>query len=188
MTMTIRLVSTIIFIGLSETNTIGYQNTPLQLIALPTDTVEVTDPTHPWYGLTFPLLGITTKPRLGRVCIVQLYRGVERVLPLAATSLGGTPPAPCACRLSVEGLQVLLAVVATLDSHFQEEAPVDSSCSSDSPQPPARLTMARVEPRPSPPASRSPIHCPSAALGDSVRHASGAGASNHPTHSPGGTA
>src|SRR6516165_7237314 len=41
-----------------------YQNTPLQLIALPTDTVEVTDPTHPWYGFTFPLLGITTKPRL----------------------------------------------------------------------------------------------------------------------------
>ena len=51
-----------------------YQNTPLKLIAPPADTVEVTDPTHPWYDLTFPLLGITTKPRLGRVCILQLSR------------------------------------------------------------------------------------------------------------------
>src|SRR5215510_7337841 len=64
-----------------------HQNTPLQLTALPTDTVEVTDPTHPLYGLTFPLIGVTTKPRLGRVCVVWLYPGVERVIPVAATSL-----------------------------------------------------------------------------------------------------
>ncbi len=43
------------------------QNTPLGLTALPTDTVEVTDPTHPLYGLSFPLIGITVKQRLGRV-------------------------------------------------------------------------------------------------------------------------
>src|SRR5262249_13444731 len=31
------------------------QNTPFKRTASPTDTVKVTDPTHPLYGLTFPL-------------------------------------------------------------------------------------------------------------------------------------
>src|SRR5215471_15511724 len=100
-----------------------HQTTPLQLTALPTDTVEVTDPTHPLYGLTFPLIGVTTKQRLGRVCVVWLYPGVERVIPLAATSLAGSallPPSPC--RLSVAGLEALLAVVASQAAPDQEEA------------------------------------------------------------------
>src|SRR5215468_6262337 len=99
-----------------------HQNTPLQLTALPTDTVEVTDPTHPLYGLTFPLIGVTTKQRLGRACVVWLYPGVERVIPVAATSLAAPLPGPLAsCRLSVAGLAALLAVVSQADSR-QEEA------------------------------------------------------------------
>src|SRR5215472_17582813 len=93
-----------------------HQNTPLKLTALPTDTIEVTDPTHPLYGLTFPLIGVTTKPRLGRVCVVWLYPGVERVIPLTATSLAAPVPCPPAsCRLSVAGLEALLAVVSQAD-------------------------------------------------------------------------
>jgi hypothetical protein len=100
-----------------------HQTTPLKLTALPTDTVEVTDPTHPLYGLTFPLIGVTTKQRLGRVCVVWLYPGVERVLPVAATSLAGSPPLPPSpCRLSVAGLEALLAVVASQAAPRQEEA------------------------------------------------------------------
>src|SRR5215468_4276351 len=100
------------------------QNTPLKFTASPTDTVEVTDPTHPLYGLTFPLVGITTKPRLGRVCVVWLYPGVERSIPFAATSLSETPTAPFPCRLCIEGLQVLLAAVAAWDARPQQEAHV----------------------------------------------------------------
>jgi|SRR5438132_617544 len=104
-----------------------HQNTPLKLTALPTDTVEVTDPTHPLYGLTFPLIGVTTKPRLGRVCVVWLYPGVERVIPVAATSLAGPAPLPPSpCRLSVAGLEALLAVVASLADPSQEEAHGDT--------------------------------------------------------------
>src|SRR5262245_29879570 len=55
------------------------QNTPLKRTASPTDTVKVTYPTHPLYGLTLPLMRITTKPRLGRVCVVWLYPGIERI-------------------------------------------------------------------------------------------------------------
>ena len=65
------------------------QNTPLGLTALPTDTVEVTDPTHPLYGLSFPLIGITVKQRLGRVCLVWLHPGIERAIPVRATNLAG---------------------------------------------------------------------------------------------------
>src|SRR5262249_20254309 len=101
------------------------QNTPLKHTALPTDTIEVTDPTHPLYGLTFPLMGITTKPRLGRVCVVWLYPGIERIIPFAATSLSETPAPPSRCRLCIEGLQSLLAVVATWDAHPPQEADVD---------------------------------------------------------------
>src|SRR5258708_29379043 len=62
------------------------QNTPLGLTALPTDTVEVTDPTHPLYGLSFPLIGITVKQRLGRVCLVWLHPGIERAITGSATN------------------------------------------------------------------------------------------------------
>ncbi|HZO32293.1 MAG TPA: hypothetical protein VFH48_40580, partial [Chloroflexota bacterium] len=54
------------------------ENTPIGLTALPTETVEVIDPTHPLYGLKLPLLGITVQQRLGRVCRVWLHPGIER--------------------------------------------------------------------------------------------------------------
>src|SRR5215831_11144720 len=127
-----------------ETTTLrgqSQQNTPLKRTASPTDTVEVTDPTYPLYGLIFLLLGITTKPRLGRVCVVGLYPGVERVILYTATNLGGTPAAPAPCRLSVAGLHALFAVVAMWDSYPQEEAHVDAPCPDDFPQPAAGLPM-----------------------------------------------
>jgi hypothetical protein len=166
----------------------SHQNTPFKLIASPTDTIEVTDPTHPLSGLTFPLLGITTKPCLGRVCVVGLYPGVERVIPLAATSLGGPPAAPSACRLSVEGLQALCAVVATWDSRLQEETPVDLPCSSDSPQPPVGLSMVRGASVPAPRASRSLPYCASTTLGHSVRHGADTDTSDDPPLPTGGAA
>jgi hypothetical protein len=164
------------------------QNTPLKQTALPTDTVEVTDPTHPLYGLTFPLMGITTKPRLGRVCVVWLYPGIERIIPFAATSLSETPAPPSRCRLCIEGLQALLAVVATWDARPPQEADVDSPCSRDTPQPTTRPPAARAGVCPSPRASRRTVACPAAALGDTVGHDAGAGTSNDPTHPTGGMA
>ena len=101
----------------------SHQNTPLTLTALPIDTVTVTDPIHPLYGLTFPLIGVTTKQRLGRVCVVWLYPGVERVIPVTATDLADhTPPLPSRCRLSITGIDALLAVVASQADLSQEDA------------------------------------------------------------------
>src|SRR5690242_3497529 len=57
-------------------------------VTLPTgEYIEVTDPTHPLYGLTLPCLSVTVKQRLGRVCVVWLAPGIERLIPLASTSL-----------------------------------------------------------------------------------------------------
>ncbi len=98
------------------------QNTPLGLTALPTDTVEVTDPTHPLYGLSFPLIGITVKQRLGRVCLVWLHPGIERAIPVSATNLAGEERVLSACRLSIAGLQALLRVLSSLVSPSQEDA------------------------------------------------------------------
>ena len=74
------------------------------------ETIEVTDPTHPLYGLTLPCLGITVKQRLGRVCVVWLHPGVERLIPVAATSLAPVQPAAPRCRLSLPAATRLLAV------------------------------------------------------------------------------
>ena len=84
--------------------------------------MTVTDLTHPLYGLTFPLIGVTTKQRLGRVCVVWLYPGVERVIPVTATDLAGSAPSPPSpCRLSVAGIDALLAVVASQADLNQED-------------------------------------------------------------------
>ena len=164
-----------------------HQNTPLQLTALPTDTVEVTDPAHPLYGLTFPLIGVTTKPRLGRVCVVWLYPGVERVIPVAATSLvEPLPGPPASCRLSVAGLEALLAVVAQADLR-QEKAHGDPGDTRNAHATPTVAALAgpgdsggeaTASPAPTPPAAR---------LEESLPHDAGPGACDALTDSSGDT-
>ena len=164
-----------------------HQTTPLQLTALPTATVEVTDPTHPLYGLTFPLIGVTAKPRLGRVCVVWLYPGVERVIPVAATSLAEPLPGPPAsCRLSVAGLEALLAVVVQADLR-QEKAHGDPGDTRNAHATPTVAALsgpgdsggeAATSPAPTPPAAR---------LEESLPHDAGPGACDALTDSSGDT-
>src|SRR5437773_1539309 len=87
--------------AIEDSQNLFQQNTPLGLTALSTDRVEVTDPTHPLYSLSFPLIGVTVKQRLGRVCLVLLHPGIERAIPVSATSLASEPHVLVACRLSV---------------------------------------------------------------------------------------
>jgi hypothetical protein len=60
---------------------------PIEVTPLAAETVRVTDPTHPFYGLELPLLGVSRKTRLGVVCVVWIRRGVERLVPVGATNL-----------------------------------------------------------------------------------------------------
>jgi len=88
------------------------------------DPIEIVDPTHPLCGKTLPLVGVTTKQVLGRVAIVWIHPGVERMVPLSATSLADAAPAPppSPCRLSVASVERLLSVVASLPPTGTEEA------------------------------------------------------------------
>ena len=89
---------------------------------LTVDTVEIFDPTHPLYGKTLPLVGITTNKGLGRAAIVWIDPGIERLVPLGATSLADAPAtSPSPCRLSVASVELLLAVVASLPNAESEE-------------------------------------------------------------------
>lgn len=73
--------------------------------------IEVVDPTHPLYGLTLPCLGITTKQLLGRVCIVWLAPGIERLIPVTSTNLVPPLAPPSPCRLSAHAVQRMLSVL-----------------------------------------------------------------------------
>jgi hypothetical protein len=88
----------------------------------------VTDPAHPLYGLSLLLREITRKPQLGRTCIVELSPGVVRLIPVAATDLGGAPPRRPTCRVSVPALRALLTMVASWEA-FSGEAP--DGCGTD---------------------------------------------------------
>ena len=103
---------------------------PIGLSVPPTEAVLITDPTHPLYGLTLPCLGITTKQRLGPACVVWLAPGIERLVPVAATSLSAiTRPVP-RCRLAPASVAVFLRVLA---SAFDETPARDGQEEHDGP-------------------------------------------------------
>jgi hypothetical protein len=74
----------------------------------------VTDPAHPLYGLTLPLLRVGVQERVGRIAVVRLRPDAERRIPLAATSLSGIPRPVSPARLSVAAVTALLATVAAI--------------------------------------------------------------------------
>lgn len=50
-------------------------------------TVSVVDPRHPFFGRTFPLLGLTNHTGLGRCCQVLLEGDIVRLIPIEVTDL-----------------------------------------------------------------------------------------------------
>src|SRR4051794_17007585 len=112
------------------------------------DVIEVTQPNHPLYGLTLPLVGLLTTAHSGQVCVVSLSSRIERIIPLAATDLGGTTPPASPCQLSPLGVQRLLAVAASLPAYSPEElhgvrsAPTTRAPTRAAPRRPAAPTAA----------------------------------------------
>jgi hypothetical protein len=167
----------------------SHQHAPLTLTALPPDTVTVTDPLHPLYGLTCPRIGVTTKQRRGRVCVVWRYPGVERVMPVTATDLAGRAPLPASpCRRSVAGIDALLAVVASQADLHQEDAPVNTA------HPAPADTSATVAPMPR--TGDGPLRCAARTatspsrlpMDQSLPHGACPGAPHDSADDPGGAA
>jgi hypothetical protein len=82
--------------------------------------VEVIDPTHALYGLRLPLHEIVHhRSPLGHTCAVELSPGIVRLIPVAATDLGGVRQPPSPCRLSVAAVRSLLLVVTSIGAGVQ---------------------------------------------------------------------
>jgi hypothetical protein len=74
-------------------------------------------------------VGVTVKKQLGRVAVVWLHPGIERVIPVTATNLSENNRRPSPCRLSYASIDALLAMVASLVSSYQEDSHVQLSSS-----------------------------------------------------------
>ena len=162
---------------------------PAYIDRTPDHAVTVTELAHPLYGLTFPLVGVTTKQRLGRVCVVWLYPGVERVIPVTATDLAGSAPSPPSpCRLSVAGLDALLAVGASQADLSQEETYVATA---HPPNTDTAATLTAMVGAGDSPLLRTARPTPSPSrvrLEQSLPHDAGSGAPHASTDDPGGAA
>jgi hypothetical protein len=96
-------------------------NTPIDKKILKPETVTVTDPRHPLYDQTFPLLHIKNKQELVLSCHVQITPGVNRLVPLNLTDLATTPvdvfPAP----LHISSVQNLVRIYRRIVAQIEME-------------------------------------------------------------------
>jgi hypothetical protein len=102
------------------------ENTPQDITFLPKETVTVTDPRHPLFGRTLPMLGITNKQNLVPCCVVWIAAGIERMVPVAATDRAAEPPYIFPAPLNVVAVQQLLAAFERITSRSVEEAENES--------------------------------------------------------------
>ncbi len=65
------------------------QKTPEEQSVRPLDEVEIVDPTHRLYGLVLPLARVIAHARLGPLCVVILYPGIDCFVPFPR---GGDEP------------------------------------------------------------------------------------------------
>ncbi|MGO8946899.1 MAG: hypothetical protein ACLQUY_04390 [Ktedonobacterales bacterium] len=117
---------------------------------MPTDVVTIIDPAHPLCGQTLPLIGVTNKQYIGRACVVWIQPGIERLVPLWATSLAEVTAPAFPCRVSVAALRALLTVGAAMaqlevTEAAELEVPHEHPEPEDNPDPAATtaLTSAR---------------------------------------------
>ena len=96
-------------------------NTPISQTLLPPETVTVRDPRHPLYEQTLVLLAIKNKPGHSTSCLVQLFDGVERPIPLQATNLSTTPLATYSLPLDLSSLHNLIQTFARIRKQVEEQ-------------------------------------------------------------------
>lgn len=114
---------------------LDHLTTPIDLIIMPEETVTITDPCHPLFGRTLPLIGIMNSSSRGRCCVVWIRPTVERHVPVAATNLEYIPehhmyPLP----ITVQSLQQLLHEFTLVShdskgvSHHGDSPPSSPAC------------------------------------------------------------
>ena len=84
--------------------------------------MTVTDPRHPLYGQTFPLVYITNKPYSGRCCVLWLQEGIERNVPVAATDRSKEPLTIFPIPLNLSSVRQLLITCERIRSQPMEKS------------------------------------------------------------------
>ena len=83
--------------------------------------MTVTDPRHPLYGRTFPLIHITNKPNSGRCCVLWFEEGIERNVPVEATDRSIEPLNIFPLPLNLSSVRQLLTTCEQIISQIMEE-------------------------------------------------------------------
>ena len=83
--------------------------------------VTVTDPRHPLFGRTLPLIHVTNRQYLGRCCVIRLQEGIERNVPLEATDHSAEPITIFPLPLSLSSMRQLLATSERVMIQLMEE-------------------------------------------------------------------
>jgi hypothetical protein len=99
-------------------------NTPIDKKITQPETITVTDPRHPLFDQSFPLLQIRNKQDLVLSCHVQIVPGVNRLVPISLTDLATKPidvfPSPLhisSLQNLTQSYQRIVAQVATERNH-----------------------------------------------------------------------
>jgi hypothetical protein len=96
------------------------QTTAIEAAVAPEEAVTITDPRHPLFGQTLPLMEIANKQYLGRCCVVLLREGVDLFVPLAATDRSPEPLALYPLPLDLISVRQLLVTYGRIISHPAE--------------------------------------------------------------------
>jgi hypothetical protein len=100
--------------------------TPVEQSLAPRETIKVTDPCHPLYDHTLPLVGITTA-HAERCCIVLTPAGCELRLPITLTDLVLEVATRYSLPLNVRSVERLLFAYQRILSQLKEREDAKSN-------------------------------------------------------------
>ena len=83
--------------------------------------VTITDPRHPLFGRTLPLIHVTNRQDLGRCCVIRLQEGIERNVPLEATDHSAEPITIFPLPLDISSMRQLLVTSERILTQLTEE-------------------------------------------------------------------
>ena len=119
-------------------------NAPIRRSLSPEQTDTVTDPCHPLYGRTLPLVGVTNKANQGRCCVVWIRPDVERIIPVQATDLESDPSQVYPIPLSIASVEAFLQVFKNIQC--LQQGSLCHVTASTACQPSADCTASSLEP------------------------------------------
>ena len=97
------------------------ETTPIATLCSSEEMVTITDPRHPLYGRTFPLIHVTNRKYLGRCCVIRLQEGIERNVPIEATDHSPEPITIFPLPLDISSMRQLLEISERMITQLMEE-------------------------------------------------------------------